>query len=160
MRANSLAAWAAGEVHDESGGPNQTDPHQEPLNGLAILLAEDDPVNAMIARTVLSKLGADVTHVESGRAAFEHAASGAFDAALLDLRMPELSGLDVAAAIRAMPRIAALPLIALTANATEADRAACLAAGMDAFMTKPLDPEDLAERLTALCAPQNRANVG
>ncbi len=160
VRPGSLAAWAVGEARDDGAEDPARPTQHEPLRGLAVLLAEDDPVNAMIARTVLSKLGADVTHVESGRAAVEHASRGMFDAALLDLRMPELSGLDAAAEIRTTPSVAALPLIALTANATEADRTACLAAGMDAFMTKPLDPNDLAERLTALCAPQNRANVG
>lgn len=160
VRSSSLAAWAVGEAQEERAGRDDPQMLNEPLAGLAVLLAEDDPVNAMIARTVLTKLGAQVTHVENGRAAVEHAAGGGFDAALLDLRMPELSGLEAAAEIRALPKAAALPLIALTANATEADRAACLAAGMDTFMTKPLDPQELAERLIALCAPQNRANVG
>ncbi len=160
VRASSLAAWAVG---NEESGPAEAAPapsRPQPLEGVCLLLAEDDPVNAMIAKTVLKKLGADVDHVESGRAAVELAATGRFDAALLDLRMPEMSGLEAAAAIRTLPSAAALPLIALTANATEADRTACLAAGMDAFMTKPLDPVALADRLTALCAPQNRANVG
>jgi len=160
VRTRSLAAWAAGEAAEEAGPDARTAPAAQPLAGLNLLLAEDDPVNAMIATTVLKKLGAAVTHVESGRAAVEQAASALFDAALLDLRMPQMNGLEAAAAIRALPSTAGLPLIALTANATEADRAACLAAGMDAFMTKPLNPDALTDRLTALCAPQNRANVG
>jgi signal transduction histidine kinase/CheY-like chemotaxis protein len=160
VRARSLAAWAVGEAAEEVAADAAAIPAAQPLAGLNLLLAEDDPVNAMIAKTVLGKLGATVTHVESGRAAVEQAAGALFDAALLDLRMPEMNGLEAAAAIRGLPSAAGLPLIALTANATEADRAACLAAGMDAFMTKPLDPEALTDRLTALCAPQNRANVG
>ncbi len=160
VRSSSLAAWAIGEgtAEDDVGGP--ANESIQPLDGVQLILAEDDPVNAMIAKTVLKKLGAAVEHVESGRAAVELAATGRFDAALLDLRMPEMGGLEAASAIRTLPSAAALPLIALTANATEADRNACLAAGMDAFMTKPLDPALLADRLTALCAPQNRANVG
>lgn len=160
VRARSLAAWAVADAAEEPDAQAPSLAASLPLDGLSLLLAEDDPVNAMIAKTVLGKLGAAVTHVESGRAAVEQAASAAFDAALLDLRMPEMNGLDAAGAIRALPVAAGLPLIALTANATEADRAACLAAGMDAFMTKPLDPDALCDRLTALCAPQNRANVG
>lgn len=161
VRLASLAAWAAGREEpapDPKAAPRALG--ARPLNDLAILLAEDDPVNAMIARTVLTRLGAEVTHVETGRAAVEAASGGGFDAALLDLRMPEMGGLDAAAAIRRHPDTAGLPLLALTANATEADRTACLAAGMDDFLTKPLDPEILADRLTALCAPQKRANVG
>lgn len=160
VRARSLAAWAVGEAAEDRSPKDAKISAGQPLAGLNLLLAEDDPVNAMIAKTVLAKLGATVTHVEGGQAAVEQAASAAFDAALLDLRMPELNGLEAAAAIRALPSAAGLPLIALTANATETDRAACLEAGMDAFMTKPLDPEALTDRLTALCAPQNRANVG
>ena len=161
VRLSSLAAWAAGQ--DEPEAPATPAPSRDsarPLDGLALLVAEDDPVNAMIARTVLTRLGADVTHVNTGRAAVEAAAGGGFDAALLDLRMPELGGKEAAAAIRAAPAGAALPILALTANATEADRTACLTAGMDDFLTKPLDPDTLTDRLTALCAPGNRANVG
>jgi signal transduction histidine kinase/CheY-like chemotaxis protein len=160
VRTRSLAAWAVGDTTEEAELDSDAGAQLQPLAGLTLLLAEDDPVNAMIAKTVLAKLGAEICHVESGRAAVEQAAGGYFDAALLDLRMPEMNGLEAAAAIRSLPSAAGLPLIALTANATEADRAACLEAGMDAFMTKPLDPAALTDRLTALCAPQNRANVG
>jgi signal transduction histidine kinase/ActR/RegA family two-component response regulator len=161
VRAQSLAAWAIGGAAEPDGEPTrQAAPAFEALEGLTLLLAEDDPVNAMIAKTVLSSLGAEVVHVDTGSAAVDAALSGRFDAALLDLRMPEMTGIEAANAIRKHPHTAALPLIALTANATEADRNACLAAGMDAFMTKPLNPGDLTDRLTALCAPQNRARVG
>lgn len=161
VRLTSLAAYAQGFAPQE---PRRREPVSDPgtpLAGLTLLVAEDDPVNAMIARTVLTKLGAGVTHVDNGRAAVEAAASGGFDAALLDLRMPELGGLDAAREIRSLNRAgAALPIIALTANATEDDRAACLAAGMDAFLTKPLQPEALTDTLTGLCGLQKRANVG
>lgn len=161
VRLASLAAWAAGQDEPEPDTPRApTLPETKPLEGLNVLLAEDDPVNAMIARTVLTRLGAAVTHVDNGRAAVEAASGGAFDAALLDLRMPQMGGRQAAEAIRSRPAAAGLPILALTANATEADRTECLTAGMDDFLTKPLDPDVLAERLTALCAPQKRANVG
>jgi signal transduction histidine kinase/CheY-like chemotaxis protein len=161
VRLASLAAWAAGREQDEPVEPQKAEPSQErPLEGLSILLAEDDPVNAMIARTVLMRLGADVSHVSDGRAAVEAASGGGFDAALLDLRMPGLGGRQAAEQIRARAELAGMAIVALTANATEADRIACLTAGMDDFLTKPVDPDLLAERLTALCAPQKRANVG
>jgi signal transduction histidine kinase/CheY-like chemotaxis protein len=161
VRLSSLAAWAAGREEPDTLEPDKAaGPLERPLEGLAVLLAEDDPVNAMIARTVLTRLGVAVTHVETGQAAVEAASGGGFDAALLDLRMPVLGGREAAQAIRACPAGAGLPLLALTANATEADRTACLEAGMDDFLTKPLDPDALTERLIALCAPQKRANVG
>lgn len=160
VRLSSLAAYARG-LEPVKQTPRPTDLSVKTLEGLTILLAEDDPVNAMIARTVLTKLGAQVLHVDNGRAAVEAASSGTFDAALLDLRMPELGGLDVARAIRSLPSAtAALPMVALTANATEDDRTACLTAGMDAFLTKPLQPNDLSDTLTGLCGMPSRANVG
>lgn len=160
VRLASLAAWAAGREVPSEDTTREKVSLGTPFTDLSILLAEDDPVNAMIARTILTRLGADVTHVEDGRCAVETALTASFDAALLDLRMPELSGLEVAEAIRRAPSGRGLPLVALTANATEADRTACLAAGMDEFLTKPLQPQALVDVLTALCAPQKRANVG
>jgi signal transduction histidine kinase/CheY-like chemotaxis protein len=161
VRLASLAAWAAGrEEPQPAAAAEEATAQDRPLEGLNLLLAEDDPVNAMIARTVLTRLGAEVVHVDNGHAAVEAASGGGFDAALLDLRMPALGGREAAQAIRARPELAGMAILALTANATEADRTACLTAGMDDFLTKPLDPELLADRLTALCAPQKRANVG
>lgn len=162
VRLSSLAAWAAGREEEPRPDANSAAPCDaaQPLLGLNLLLAEDDPVNAMIARTVLTRLGASVTHVADGALAVEAVANTEFDAALLDLRMPGLGGLAAAKAIRARPGLAGLPILALTANATEADRAACLQAGMDDFLTKPLEPATLCDRLIALCAPQKRANVG
>lgn len=161
VRLASLAAWAAGcEEDTPAARPEARGAGDRPLDGLAVLLAEDDPVNAMIARTILARLGASVTHVETGLAAVEAALGGGYDAALLDLRMPGLGGIEAARTIRTHPNLAGMAILALTANATEADRTACLTAGMDEFLTKPLDPDLLADRLTALCAPQKRANVG
>lgn len=158
VRASSLARFALGKSsgdevrEDDSSGPV--------LAGYRILLAEDDPVNALIARTLLSRLGATVVMARTGREAVLEASQGGLDAVLLDLRMPELDGRDAAARIRALPgEPGAVPLIALTANATEADRDACLAAGMDAFLTKPVDPDALADALSRLCAGQNRARL-
>ena len=160
VRLSSLAAYAQGLDVVEDVTPQPVD-HGRALEGLTVLVAEDDPVNAMIARTVLTRLGAEVEVVNTGRAALEAASGGLFDAALLDMRMPEMSGLEAAVAIRSLKSpVAALPLVALTANATEDDRAACLTAGMDAFLTKPLQPQALIETLTGLCAPQNRASFG
>ncbi len=127
------------------------------LDGLAVLIAEDDPVNALIARRTLEKRGARVTVVESGTAALQLLEEGGHDAALLDQRMPGMDGPTVAR----MARLAgvALPLIALTANSSEADRQVCLEAGMNEFLTKPVDPDDLFVTLARLCADQNRASM-
>lgn len=140
--------------------PPRPGPAEGALSGLKVLLAEDDPVNALIAEKVLTRLGAAVTRVEDGAQAVETVSAARFDAVLLDLRMPRLDGMGAARAIRALAGCEALPLIALTANVTETDRAACLKAGMNEFLGKPLDPSKLHSVLAALCAPQNRARVG
>lgn len=158
VRASSLARFALGR---SSGDEKRDESVKGPvLAGYRILLAEDDAVNALIARTLLSRLGASVVMAGTGREALLEAGQGGFDAILLDLRMPELDGREAAARIRALPgEPGAVPLVALTANATEADRDSCLAAGMDAFLTKPVDPDELASVLSALCSGQNRARL-
>lgn len=158
VRASSLARFALGQ---SSGQEKRGRPASGPmLAGYRILLAEDDPVNALIARTLLTRLGATIVLASTGREAVIEASQGGYDAILLDLRMPELDGREAAAQIRALPgEPGAVPLVALTANATEADRETCLAAGMDAFLTKPVDPEALASVLTGLCGGKNRARL-
>ncbi|WP_429912774.1 ATP-binding protein [Glycocaulis sp.] len=158
VRASSLARFALGK---SSGDEKRESEVRGPvLAGYRILLAEDDPVNALIARTLLTRLGASVVMAATGREAVLEASQGGLDAALLDLRMPELDGRDAAAQIRALPgEPGSVPLVALTANATESDRDACLAAGMDAFLAKPVDPDELASVLSGLCGGQIRARL-
>jgi CheY-like chemotaxis protein len=116
------------------------------LSGLHVLMADDNPVNALLARTVLTRAGANVTVAADGEeavSAFQRA--GPFDLVLLDLRMPRLDGLGAARRIRALsPEGARVPLIALTAETSADDRAAALAAGMNDFVTKPIAPAALA----------------
>ncbi|WP_417484761.1 response regulator [Maricaulis salignorans] len=127
------------------------------LDGLRILVAEDDPVNALIARRTLERLGAHVTQVESGRAALRALEDGGFDAALLDQRMPGMNGPDVARMARMSGHD--LPLVALTANSSEADRENCLKAGMNDFLSKPVDPDLLARTLARLCDTGKQASM-
>jgi CheY-like chemotaxis protein len=110
-------------------------------DGARVLLAEDNPINAMLARTLLRREGAEVEHVESGEAALQALASSAYDIVLMDVRMPGMGGLAAARTLRA--RGINTPVVALTANAFEDDRRACLEAGMDDFLVKPLSPEAL-----------------
>jgi len=128
------------------------------LEGLHVMVAEDDPVNALIARRTLERLGASVTPVDTGSLAMQTLEGGHFDAAILDQRMPGMDGKNVAE----LARLAGvdIPLIALTANSSEADRKNCLDAGMDAFLTKPVDPDLLAETLLRLCEAKKQASMG
>ena len=102
-----------------------------------VLLAEDNPVNAILARSLLEREGCSVDRVASGEEALVAAISGAYDVIFMDQRMPGLDGRAAAKALRA--RGCRTPIIALTADAFEEDRRACLAAGMDVFLTKPLE---------------------
>ena len=119
--------------------------------GVRVLLAEDNPVNAMLARTLLRREGAQVEHVADGDAALAALARDEFDLILMDVRMPGLSGLEATQALRA--RGVRTPVVALTANAFDDDRRACIEAGMDDFLVKPLAPEALRLVLARLAGP-------
>ena len=133
-------------------------PDQLPLAHKNILLAEDNPVNALVARKHLESLGASVVHVEDGQAAVSAAAQARtgeaplFDAILMDMRMPKLDGPCAARLIREAEAVlgaARVRIVALTANAFEQDRRECLAAGFDDFLTKPFEPMALARILVS-----------
>lgn len=161
-RERSLAQFANPDLSHgaEEEASSARAARRQPLAGLSILLAEDDAVNRLIARTVVERLGATVTAVEDGAAAVDALRARRFDAALLDMRMPALDGLGAARAIRALSGpVADTPLIALTANATEEDRTLCLDAGMDDFLPKPLEPEALLGVLRRLCLDGKRATL-
>jgi signal transduction histidine kinase/CheY-like chemotaxis protein len=130
--------------------------------GLTLLLAEDNPINALLARTLLARAGCAVTVVGDGEQAVAAARKGGFDAILLDLRMPLLDGLGAARRIRALKdkSRAQVPLIAVTADASEADRAAAFAAGMDDFITKPIQPAQLETALARLSHRAKPASLG
>lgn len=116
------------------------------LTGLRVLVADDNPINALLARTLLSRAGASVQVVSDGEAAMKAVlgSSAPFDLAFLDVRMPVMDGLAAARAIRAGAGEAArTPLIALTADSFDEDRKAAMAAGMDDFITKPIDLDRL-----------------
>jgi CheY-like chemotaxis protein/nitrogen-specific signal transduction histidine kinase len=119
-----------------------------PSRSLRVLVAEDNPVNRKLVTTLLKKRGHTVKAVEDGRkavAAIGPDASAPFDVVLMDLQMPEMSGLEAARAIRDQEKHGArrLPLIALTAHAMPGDRERCLEAGLDDYLSKPIDVDEL-----------------
>jgi len=115
------------------------------LTGMRVLLAEDNPINALLAKTLLTRAGCVVDVVGDGEEAVAAVSTTPYDLVFLDLRMPRLDGFGAARRIRALDGPAArIPLVALTADASEADRAAVLAAGLDDFVTKPIDAARLA----------------
>ncbi|OYU19271.1 MAG: hypothetical protein CFE34_06300 [Rhodobacteraceae bacterium PARR1] len=121
--------------------------------GSRILLAEDEPINAEITRALLESVDLTVETAVTGREAVEKVTSTAPALILMDMQMPELDGIDATRAIRALPGMDRLPIIAMTANAFAEDRALCLDAGMNGFLTKPVLPGRLfAEILARLTA--------
>jgi CheY-like chemotaxis protein len=145
-----LAAGATHAADDDRIAPKAT--AAAPVaDGARVLLAEDNPVNAMLAGALLRREGAVVEHVESGEAALGALQNGAYDLVLMDVRMPGLGGLEATRALRA--RGVETPVVALTANAFEDDRRACLAAGMDDFLVKPLSLDALKKALAKWTGP-------
>jgi signal transduction histidine kinase/CheY-like chemotaxis protein len=128
--------------------------------GLSILVAEDNEINALLARALLTRLGHHPTVAGNGTAAVEswaaaRAAGNPYDLVLMDVQMPGMDGLQAARRIRAAEAAAGdrpVRMLALTANAQSEDRDACLAAGMDGLLVKPLDRERLREALAAVAA--------
>jgi len=115
---------------------------------LRILLAEDNPVNQKVALLMLQRMGYHADLVGNGLDALEATSRQSYDVILMDMQMPELDGVEATRRIRARTGSAGGPhIIALTANAMAEDRAACLAAGMDDFLSKPLTPSQLAAAL-------------
>lgn len=114
-------------------------------SGARVLLAEDNPINALLARTLLEREGCIVDRVADGEQAIAAASAGVYDLILMDLRMPGLTGIEAARALRA--KGVATPIAALTADAFDEDRRTCLAAGMDDFLVKPLTQEALRDAL-------------
>jgi CheY-like chemotaxis protein len=115
-----------------------------------ILLVEDNPVNQMLAMSMLQKLGASADLAKDGAEAVEKATAGAYDLILMDLQMPRMDGLTATRAIRATGGIRQPRIVALTANAMDSDREACVAAGMDDFLSKPFQASELQEKLDAV----------
>jgi signal transduction histidine kinase/CheY-like chemotaxis protein len=118
---------------------------RQPRWGLRVLLAEDNKVNQMLAVALLKKRRHEVTVVDNGRQAVELVSRSRFDVVLMDVQMPEMDGFEATRLIRAMETDSTdrLPIIAVTAHAVEGDRQRCLDAGMDDYVTKPIDPEEL-----------------
>ncbi len=125
------------------------------LNGKKILLAEDIQINAEIMKQILKIKGAEIDHAENGRIVLEMFANSApkhYDAILMDVRMPEMDGLEATAKIRALDRKDAktIPIIAMTANAFDEDVQRSLQVGMNAHLSKPVEPEHLYSTLEEL----------
>ena len=156
----NLVGDALIEVADQAEAPATA-----PARGLSVLVAEDNEINALLMRSLLTRLGHQAVITTNGEEALESwlaakSAGAPYDLVLMDIQMPQLDGIETTKRIRAreagQPR-RPTPILALTANTLVEDRYACFEAGMDGFLIKPLDREKLADALSALAASRHLA---
>jgi CheY-like chemotaxis protein len=113
------------------------------MAGQRVLLAEDNPVNQQVAQELLFELGLEVLVADNGRIALQQLRQERVDLVLMDVQMPELDGIETTRLIKGDSALAALPVVALTAHAMAQDRERFLAAGMDDYLSKPIEARDL-----------------
>jgi CheY-like chemotaxis protein len=125
---------------------------------LKILAAEDNAVNRQLAVPMLEKQGHTMTALDTGKAAL---AQQTYDLVLMDIQMPEMDGFEATAAIRAQERVHGghIPIIAMTAHAMRGDQERCLAVGMDGYVTKPIQMQELLDAIETVLAPAAEAIV-
>ncbi len=120
---------------------------QERHHGARVLIADDNRINQELATELLRLVDLKVEVADNGRIAVDMARRGGYDLILMDMQMPEMDGLEATSAIRRVPELDSTPIVAMTASAFGADRDACLAAGMNDHIGKPVNPATLYEKM-------------
>ncbi|MEH6625691.1 MAG: transporter substrate-binding domain-containing protein [Motiliproteus sp.] len=144
---DSIMNVFGGEVHADIS--QQQVEHLKPtLSDCSVLLVEDNEFNQLVAQELLQQSGIDVSCAKNGQQALDAMASQSFDAVLMDVQMPIMDGYETTRRIRQRPLWKHTPIIAMTAGAMEGDREKCLDAGMDDYLTKPIDPDLLYQTLS------------
>jgi PAS domain S-box-containing protein len=148
-----VASTAPAVLHAQT--PTPPSAKVQRLQGMRLLLVEDNKINQMVAQGLLSQEGAVITLAENGALGVQAVANAqpAFDAVLMDLQMPVMDGLEATRSIRQDLGITHLPIIAMTANAMASDREACLAVGMNEHIGKPFELDHLVTVLRRLVRP-------
>lgn len=116
-------------------------PGENKIAGIRVLLVEDNEINQQVASELLQGEGVKVEVAVNGRIALDRVSKELFDAVLMDIQMPEMDGYQATHEIRKIERLRTLPIIAMTAHAMESEREKCTAAGMNDYVTKPIDPD-------------------
>jgi PAS domain S-box-containing protein len=142
-----FTAWVdRGPGGEDTAAESSHDPEEQIRllhAGRSVLAVDDDPVNQEVAQMLLADTGLHIVLANSGREALDMAAVEDFAVILMDVQMPDMDGLQATRAIRRLPKHERTPVLAMTANAFAENREECLAAGMDDFLAKPVDPDAL-----------------
>jgi PAS domain S-box-containing protein len=156
---DALLTCSAAAAAPPVGRSAEAAPRSLPAPGLRVLLAEDNPMNALLIKRVLARSECSVVHVTTGTGALGAWERQRFDIILMDMQMPELDGLEATRRIRDMERERGVrtPIFALTANAMKEDEQRCLDAGMDGYLPKPIEIGRLLQVLERI--PRQRARV-
>ncbi|MGE5152775.1 MAG: ATP-binding protein [Bdellovibrio bacteriovorus] len=151
--AEELLGLARPSASPSPAGSGLTDRGASTLAGLRVLVAEDNAIAAKVITAFLTKMGLEHKLVEDGEQALGEALSGDYGIAIVDLRMPKVDGIEFTRRYRALAPQRPLPIVALTANASEEVKQTCLSAGMDDFLAKPVSPELLRQTVERLARP-------
>ncbi len=137
-----------------SGLVDETETKDFPkLCGIHVLVVEDNEINQELAKDILKGFGMTVKTAKNGKDALEMVKESTYDIVLMDIHMPVMDGYNATKAIRADPTCSELPIIAMTANATTSDQEKCFAVGMNDFVSKPINTEELFDKIAQLTAP-------
>lgn len=151
-------AWGGRVEESSPSWITQASVDEGPPTRCRVLVAEDNEIAARVITSFLSKMGVDHWRVADGEAALVEALTGSYGIAIVDLRMPGLDGIDFARRYLAQAPERPMPIVALTANAAADVRQSCLAAGMSAFLSKPVRPDEL-RRVLTLVSPASPASA-
>lgn len=143
---------------EESFG-QQSESFMDSLNGARVLLVEDNEINREVAHEMLQGAGMIVDTAENGQVAIAMAATSLYDVVLMDMQMPVMDGVTATMELRKNPRMAFVPIIALTANVIQQHRDQCYQAGMNDFIAKPINPAQLWATLRAWVKPRTPASI-
>jgi len=146
----SILAICHPETKDKdqvSEAPTKAKTQETDSTKLRILLAEDNPVNQRVGQSILGSLGYDCDIAADGREAIAAMEESYYDVILMDVQMPEMDGIEATAIIRTNPNWHNLPIIAMTAHTMGSDKTRCLQAGMDDFISKPIDVNELSDKI-------------